>query len=152
MVSRYIECPICFQLMNKKSLVRYISPCGHCLCKKCGEEWLDINPICPICRQEVIGITPWIVSNRKILKIKLEKEIGITLNKHKNGLKITNIVAGGTAYESGLVDGDIINYINGIPFRKPSSAIKLLKTAKNNGFLIEFTLFSKIKYFFNCMY
>jgi hypothetical protein len=145
MVSFHVECPICFHLINKK-LLKFISPCGHCLCEKCGEQWLDSNPSCPICRQDVLYFSPWNHKNKKILKTQ-DQDIGITLTKHKKGLEVTKIIPGYLADRSGLLEGDIINYINGIHFRNPSSAIKLITLAKTKKFTVQFTLIYRKSHF-----
>lgn len=43
-----IECPICFEELNRETL--HITNCGHKLCKSCLE---NIDDKCPICRKKI---------------------------------------------------------------------------------------------------
>lgn len=46
-LKKKIECPICFENMNKENL--YITKCGHKICKECYKQ-VDK---CPICRANI---------------------------------------------------------------------------------------------------
>lgn len=45
-------CPICLNKLGQIAL-----PCNHVFCEKCIKEWIGINSICPMCRQN-LEITP----------------------------------------------------------------------------------------------
>eukprot|EP01059_Diplonema_ambulator_P016034 TRINITY_DN27301_c0_g1_i1.p1 TRINITY_DN27301_c0_g1~~TRINITY_DN27301_c0_g1_i1.p1 ORF type:complete len:321 (+),score=15.22 TRINITY_DN27301_c0_g1_i1:2-964(+) len=38
-------------------------PCGHIYCKDCIKEWLEVHRTCPMCREEVVEVTPqkWVL-------------------------------------------------------------------------------------------
>ena len=46
------ECTIC--LSNNKNLIKL--ECSHVFHHKCINEWIKINPTCPICRRKVSKI------------------------------------------------------------------------------------------------
>ena len=43
------ECSICFDNINNEEIKKL--ECGHIFHKKCINDWLKINPICPYCRK-----------------------------------------------------------------------------------------------------
>jgi len=46
------DCSICLDPLNKGSVIQ-IQKCGHTFHKKCLEDCLDSQPLCPICREPV---------------------------------------------------------------------------------------------------
>jgi len=47
-------CPICLADFTEGQSVRQ-PPCGHVVCKDCGDTWWRINATCPVCRQPIVG-------------------------------------------------------------------------------------------------
>ena len=47
----------CFCLDTKQEQGVKLS-CNHTFHKDCIEKWININPICPICRKELLNIAP----------------------------------------------------------------------------------------------
>ncbi|XP_047340295.1 putative RING-H2 finger protein ATL21A [Impatiens glandulifera] len=43
-------CPICLSEFLAKETVRFIPDCTHCFHSECIDEWLHLNPSCPVCR------------------------------------------------------------------------------------------------------
>ncbi|XP_047340296.1 putative RING-H2 finger protein ATL21A [Impatiens glandulifera] len=43
-------CPICLSEFLAKETVRFIPDCTHNFHSKCIDEWLHLNPSCPVCR------------------------------------------------------------------------------------------------------
>lgn len=42
------ECPICY---DNKRVISF--PCGHEICQKCADKWLEKNTTCHMCRKVV---------------------------------------------------------------------------------------------------
>ena len=47
-----MECPICLEDNNTKQ--KQLPICKHIFHESCLNEWLNINPICPLCRTNTI--------------------------------------------------------------------------------------------------
>lgn len=43
-------CPICLSEYQPKDTIRTIPECNHCFHVDCVDEWLKMNPTCPVCR------------------------------------------------------------------------------------------------------
>ena len=54
-----VECSICYKKKYKflfyNNYGRFIiTECNHIICCSCAKIWIKINPICPVCRTEII--------------------------------------------------------------------------------------------------
>ena len=48
------NCCICTCDYINGDILRYFN-CNHNFHKKCIDEWLDVNPTCPLCRQDIFN-------------------------------------------------------------------------------------------------
>jgi len=49
-------CSICLDDFSDLSSVVKTKACGHYFCKKCLQNWLQVNRNCPLCRQDLDSI------------------------------------------------------------------------------------------------
>ncbi|XVE50276.1 hypothetical protein DITRI_Ditri01bG0149300 [Diplodiscus trichospermus] len=50
------ECAICLEGLQDKEICWVLVKCDHVFHKPCAEEWLKINPSCPLCRKDACFI------------------------------------------------------------------------------------------------
>jgi hypothetical protein len=55
MVNIYDECPICLEPIDDIKDISTLK-CNHKYHKVCLQMWLDIKPICPLCRMNVVDV------------------------------------------------------------------------------------------------
>lgn len=54
-------CSICLSEYKPKQIVRCMPNCNHCFHVDCIDQWLKMNPTCPLCRNSPatsVGPTP----------------------------------------------------------------------------------------------
>lgn len=77
------ECLICLSnISNKKILV--LENCCHKFCYECIDKWIDVNPICPLCRSEQLN-------TQIVLKCYRERKLSFKFKKYIN--KVSNCVS-----------------------------------------------------------
>lgn len=50
-------CSICLEDFSDLSTVVKTKTCGHLFCRRCLQNWLQVNRNCPLCREDLGGVT-----------------------------------------------------------------------------------------------
>lgn len=77
------ECLICLSTINNKKIL-VLENCCHKFCYDCIDKWIDVNPICPLCRSEQLN-------TQIVLKYQRERKLSYKFKKYIN--KVSNCVS-----------------------------------------------------------
>ena len=77
------ECMICLSNINNKKIL-VLENCCHKFCFECIDKWIDVNPICPLCRSEQLN-------TQIVLKYQRERKLSFKFKKYIN--KVSNCVS-----------------------------------------------------------
>ncbi|KAI4331092.1 hypothetical protein MLD38_029315 [Melastoma candidum] len=51
-----LVCTVCLSMFNAGERIRVLPDCKHSFHAECIDEWLALNPTCPVCRTRVVSI------------------------------------------------------------------------------------------------
>ena len=145
------ECPICMEFGTELS-----TNCGHGFCDTCFEQLMTYSRKCPICRQTVLSVHPYLPSSRDIfipMDTDAPNHVGITVTTRAlGGVRVTRVNRNDAAHRCGIRSGDVIFRINGIPSVSHDEAVFLMNSATQSKTSMYVTVRRRSIYKFrNCL-
>jgi hypothetical protein len=124
------ECPICLDVKDLVSLV-----CKHKICKECLIMQLKQDARCALCRQIITSCTPKFdaISHEKTITIRVKENggIGARIYNGVNGVEVLHVYRGSLAEYHGIMKGDVIVSINGLPCTCFKRCIQIIQGCLN---------------------
>jgi hypothetical protein len=115
------QCSVCFENFEMLTRIKKL-PCGHYYHVDCIDVWLDINPSCPLCRQDLRIIptrrraqrgssttaTIRVLSFNAMLHPAVRFGVTIVATSAQNGLLVTYVEPRGAGNAQGVEIGDYL--------------------------------------------
>ena len=119
------ECVVCYE-----PTADFVRPCKHPLCGSCAYLWFSKRTVCPYC----LTVPSGFCANRpdrgeRDVYVKTTP-LGLTLTNMMNQVVVKAVVRRDSAYRSGLREGDVITYVNGLPVSCHRDAIAVIRSAE----------------------
>lgn len=143
-----MDCPVCLDTLSQSKMVR-VKPCQHYLCRPCAITCLATGGmLCPLCRQPSSGISDSTLKpgpSRKVLKLSRDcpRHAGITLKNQGHWVTVKSLVEKDEAWQAGLLPGDRIASLNGVPAVHHKDAVRLIQRATDIGEDVEVVLYPR---------
>lgn len=126
------ECPICWELKDLVALM-----CKHQVCKKCLTMQLKKDARCALCRKIITSCTPKfdMIPHEKLITIRIKENggIGARIQDRVNGdgVEVTHVYKKSLAEDNGIMKGDVIVSINGLPCTYTERCIQIIQGCSN---------------------